>query len=110
MQISTKEAGDVKVVQVQGKIDTNTSDEAKAHLDQLLGQGAKKILVDFSELEYLSSVGLRLLLATTKDLKAVGGDLRVCNLNETVQDIFDMSGFSTIIRVFKSESDALDGF
>jgi anti-sigma B factor antagonist len=110
MQISTKDVGDVKVVQFQGTIDTNTSEEAKTHIDELLTQGARKILVDFSELEFLSSVGLRVLLGATKDLKAVGGGLRVCNLNETVQDIFDMSGFSTIIGVFKNESDALNDF
>ena len=45
-----------------------------------------------------------------KQLKAIDGQLRLCCLNETVQEIFDMSGFSTILQVFKTETDALEGF
>ena len=110
MEITIKDVGDVKVVQFQGHLDSNTSQEAENCLNDLLSQQATKILVDFENLDYISSAGLRVLLSTAKQLKTNDGKLRLCNLNETVQEIFDMSGFSTILQVFKTESLALEGF
>ena len=110
MNISMKDVNDIKVVQFDGKLDSNTAKDAEASLNDLLSQEANKILIDFEKLDYTSSAGLRVLLSTSKQLKAVGGELRLCNLNETVQEIFDMSGFSSILSVFASESDAIEGF
>jgi anti-anti-sigma factor len=61
-------------------------------------------------MEFISSAGLRVLLATAQELQKAGGELRVCNLNEEVNEVFDISGFSTILMVFKDESEALQGF
>jgi anti-sigma B factor antagonist len=110
MEITTKDINEIKVIQFQGHLDSNTSQEAEKFLNDLLGQQAKKILVNFEKLDYISSAGLRVLLSTSKQLKIVDGKLRLCNLNETVQEIFDMSGFSTILEVFKTEPQALEGF
>ncbi len=110
MEITTKDVNEVKVVQFQGHLDSNTSQEAEGYLKDLLDQQAKKILVDFEKLDYISSAGLRVLLCTAKQLKTYEGQLRLCRLNETVQEIFDMSGFSTILQVFETESQALEGF
>lgn len=110
MNISVKDVNDIKVVQFNGKLDSNTAKEAETYFNDLLDKEASKILVDFEKLDYTSSAGLRVLLSTAKQLKAVDGELRLCNLNETVQEIFDMSGFSSILSVFASESDAIEGF
>ena len=109
MNISVKDVNDVKVVQFHGKLDSNTAKDAETRLNDLLKE-TTKVLVDFEKLDYTSSAGLRVLLSTAKQLKAVGGELRLCCLNETVQEIFDMSGFSSILSVFPSESDAIEGF
>jgi len=66
--------------------------------------------VNLEKLDYISSAGLRVLLATAKKLKAIGGELRVCSLNEIVTEVFDISGFDLILTVLPSESEALDGF
>jgi anti-anti-sigma factor len=50
------------------------------------------------------------LLATAKKLKGTGGDLKICGLNPTVQEVFDISGFGSILNVAKSEADALSAF
>ena len=50
------------------------------------------------------------MLATAKKLRAAGGDLRLCSLNQNVQDVFEISGFSSILSVHGSEEEALDGF
>ena len=110
MEITINDSNDVKIVQFEGELETNTSHEAEACLNKLLDENAKKVLVDFAKLEYISSAGLRVLLATAQKLQAGGGALRVCGLNEDVQEVFDISGFSTILNVFKTEAEALAGF
>ena len=110
MEISSREVSDIKVIEVKGNLDTNTSPNAQEHIDQLIQTGASKILFDFENVNYISSAGLRVLLATAKQLRKQGGDLRLCNLNRSVQDVFEISGFSSILKVFDSEKDAIDGF
>ena len=110
MEIKINDSNEVKIVQFEGELETNTSHEAEACLNKLIDEDTKKILIDFAKLEYISSAGLRVLLATAQKLQAGGGALRVCGLNEDVQEVFDISGFSTILNVFKTEAEALAGF
>ena len=110
MQITTRDVNDVKVVQIEGEMDTGSSPEAQQQLDQLREQGVKKILLDLAKLEFISSAGLRVLLATAQEIKAAGGELRVCNPNETVKEVFDISGFSTLLMCFDNEAKAMAGF
>ncbi len=110
MNISVKEVDSVTVVQFEGHLDTNTAPDAQARLDELVEGGTTKILVNFTDLEYISSAGLRVLLVIGKRLGSAGGKLRLCNLNETVFEVFEISGFSTIFSVFKDQAEALDSF
>ena len=110
MQITTRDVNDVKVVQIEGELDTGSSPEAQQQLDQLREQGVKKILLDMIKLDFISSAGLRVLLATAQELKQDGGDLRVCSLNESIKEVFDISGFSNLLMVFDNETKALSGF
>jgi anti-sigma B factor antagonist len=110
MEISTNEVEGVSVVHIGGNLDTNTAPAAQQHLDALQDSGTQKILVDFGAVDYVSSAGLRVLLSTAKRLGASGGGLRICGLNETVNEVFEMSGFSVILSVFGSEEEALAGF
>lgn len=110
MEIETTEITDVRVIEVRGHLDTNTSPDAEEVINALIDDGAEKLLFDFVALEYISSAGLRILLATAKKLKVSGGDLRICGLNETVQEVFDISGFSSILTVSASKDEALASF
>lgn len=110
MQINNREEGEVKVVELAGNIDTNTSPTVQDHLTVLINKGSSKILINFEKINYISSAGLRILLATAKQLRAKQGDLRLCNLNQNVQDVFEISGFSSILSVHGTEAEALDGF
>ena len=107
MNITTRDEGDTTVVMLNGKLDTNTTPAAESEINALIDAGASKLLVNFEQLSYISSSGLRLLLATAKRLKASGGDLQVCSLNEMATEVFEISGFSTILKVFPNEQAAL---
>ncbi len=110
MEITNSNVGEVRVVRITGNLDTQSFSNAQAKLTGLMDEGAKKILVDFEDLDYISSAGLRILLVVAKQLTSVGGELRICSLNEVVQDVFDISGFSTIFNVAPNRSAALEGF
>ncbi len=110
MDIKVVEVGDVSVVRIAGNLDTQTSPVTQEQLIQLIQDGATKILLDFKELNYISSSGLRLLLVANKRLEGNNGQVRICNPNTMVREVFKTSGFSEIFSVYGSQAEALDGF
>ena len=109
MILTVGDAGEVKIVRIEGELNTLTSPDAEAQLTGLIDAGARKIVVNFERLDYISSAGLYILLATAKQLQVCGGELRVCNLNDLVREVFEMSGFDSIVSVSKNEAKALKG-
>jgi anti-anti-sigma factor len=107
MDILLREQGRFTVVSPRMRLDTGTAPDAQRQLSALLDRGVRQIVVDFSEVAYVASAGLRVLLSTAKRIRASGGELRVCCLNETVREVFDISGFSELLPVFASTGDAV---
>ena len=106
MQISTRTSNDIHIVAIAGSLDSTTSPEAQKSLDATIA-GAKKVALDFSQLDYISSAGLRVLLGAAKQLRASGGKLGMFGLNQSVKEVFDISGFSSILPVYQSETETL---
>ena len=110
MKMDVRDSNDVKILDFEGNLDTNTSPDAEAKLNDLIENGSQKLLINFGNLNFISSAGLRVLLATAKKLKGTGGNLQICNLNPTVQEVFDISGFGSILKVTSTEEEALSAF
>ena len=110
MDISVEKADSVTVIRFVGNLDTNSAPGGQESLNKIIDDGGSKLLVSLAGVEFVSSAGLRILLATAKRLGSTGGDLRISNLNEVVGEVFEMSGFSTILNVYETEQQALDGF
>ena len=106
MDITTRTQNDITIVAFAGSLDSTTAPLAQQALDGILAKGGRKIVIDFTALDYVSSAGLRVLLGTAKKLGA--GGLRLFGLNETVGEVFQISGFSTILAVFATEANALE--
>jgi anti-anti-sigma factor len=106
MQISTRTSNDIHIVSITGSLDSTTSPEAQKSLDAVLAS-AKKVLLDFSQLDYISSAGLRVLLGAAKRLRASAGTLGMFGLNQSVREVFEISGFSSILPVYQSEAEAV---
>jgi len=92
-----------------GASDSATAPLAQQALDGILAAGVRTLVVDFTGLDYVSSAGLRVLLGMAKRLGGAGGGLRLFGLNETVGEVFQISGFATILAVFGTEAAALEG-
>jgi anti-anti-sigma factor len=108
MEISTRTSNDTHIVAIAGSMDSITSPEAQKALDVVLAV-ASKVALDFTKLDYISSAGLRVLLGAAKTLLASGGSLGIFGLNPSVREVFEISGFSTILAVYPSEAEALAG-
>jgi anti-anti-sigma factor len=106
MDIEQRIEGNMTIVSPHQKLDTATALNAGQALSTLVDQGVRKIVVDFSDVPYISSAGLRVILLTAKQLRAKGGELCVCCLNEAVEEVFEISGFNTLLPVFASSADA----
>ena len=107
MDIETIDAGGIKVIAISGSLDTNTSPEAQNHVDQLIEAGIKKLIIDFTHLDYISSSGLRVLLGVAKQLSANEGELRLCGMNDIVSEVFEISGFDSILKIVTSRDEAV---
>lgn len=95
--IVNKEDGKL-VYEVGGRIDSTTAPELEEVINENLGD-YKDVSIEFSKVEYISSAGLRVLLATQKKLK--DGELKILNPNEVVEEIFEITGFMDILNVVK---------
>ena len=110
MEINIREVGDVKVTDLDGKFDTGTSPKVESALKEIISQGGPKLLINFEKVNYISSAGLRVLLTVAKMLKTSGGELKICSLNDVAKEIFEISGFTSILSVHNSEDEALKDF
>lgn len=97
MTINTNKNANALTVSVEGRVDTTTSKEfeerTKSELD-----GVSELTLDFSKLNYISSAGLRVLLSLQKIMNKQGS-MKLIGVNETVKDIFDVTGFSDILTI-----------
>lgn len=97
MTITKKENGKSFTLSVEGRLDTLTSPELEKEINEL-SASAEELVVDFAKLEYISSAGLRVLLSAHK-LFAKKGGMTITNVNETVLDIFEVTGFKDILTI-----------
>jgi len=88
-------------------MDAVTAPEFEKVIKQLIEEGNKGFVVDFKGLDYISSAGLRALLATAKLLKGKGGQIRFANITGTVKEVFDISGFGSIFQMHDSVAAAV---
>lgn len=107
MEIQTTKEANANVLTISGRMDAVTAPEFEKVIKQLIEEGNKGFVVDFKGLDYISSAGLRALLATAKLLKGKGGQIRFANITGTVKEVFDISGFGSIFQMHDSVAAAV---
>lgn len=102
MDIKMDKQGNKLKVSLSGRLDTVTSPEMES---KVLGNldGIEELVLDLNELSYMSSAGLRVVLACQKRINAVQGSMVVKNANELIMDIFDATGFIDILTIENGE-------
>ena len=110
MEITRQEQEGVVVLALKGRLDGVSAAGAQETLDACIQQGQRKLLLDLSGLEYLSSAGIRVILATAKALDALGGKMVLCAMRGYVKEVFDISGFSALIPTADTVASGLKSF
>lgn len=97
MTINKKSEGEMLTITLSGRLDTNSSPALEAELKKSVN-GVKELIFDFSEVEYISSAGLRILLAAQKVMNRQGS-MKLIGVNADVMEVFEITGFSDILTI-----------
>lgn len=100
MEIVKTNNNDEMIFALKGRLDTTTAPSLDVEVREAV-QNTNKIVFDFAELEYLSSAGLRVILSTQKAIVAKNGSFIIKHVNDTIMDVFDMTGFTSILTIEK---------
>ncbi len=106
MEITESRRDGVVVLAVVGRLDASNSGTLEEKLLALVGAGEKRLVVDASRLDYISSAGLRVLLVAAKRLTPAGGTLSLCGMKDQIREVFDIAGFSTIFPIYRTQDEA----
>lgn len=97
MEVQIVKEGNVNVVKIIGRLDTTTAAALEKEVSPLFVPHAE-VVFDFAELAYISSSGLRVVLMAHKKITATGGTFTLKNVIPEIKTVFDMTGFSSILR------------
>jgi len=107
LQIQVEEINKKLILRLIGRIDAYSSVTLEKRLKLLLNGKNKNILLDFTNVEYLSSAGIRVLLFADKKLKQEHGSFILFALNEDIKEILKIAGFDTVLFICENEQQAL---
>jgi stage II sporulation protein AA (anti-sigma F factor antagonist) len=107
MSLSSEKIGEVLVVSLGGQINSANAAGIESTLLAFVEQGERRCVLNLNQLDYISSAGLRVVLMLAKRLKQNAGLLVLCGLQPHVKEVFDISGFLSILTVTDSRSAAL---
>lgn len=110
MNISEKEQNGILIYSIGGSLDTNTSPTLEERIMDAIGNGTNKMIIDFSNLDYISSAGLRVLNKTTKKLKHNEGTIVLCSMQDYIKEVFEIAGFDYFITIVPTMDDAITKF
>ena len=111
MQIQERNVGDVKVLDLKGKITLGEGDELlKDKVNSLINQGHRKIVLNLAEVPYIDSAGLGEIVRTYTTVSRQGGSLKLLNLTKRITDLLAITKLLTVFETFDSENEAIRSF
>lgn len=107
MELHVKNEENGVLVSVTGRMDAVSSPEFEKEISSLIDEDNVNFVIDLAGLDYISSSGLRSILVTAKKLKGKNGRIMLAYLQAVVREVFEISGFSTIIPIYESVEEAM---
>ena len=108
--VTFRDAGSVKILDLQGDLDAHTAPEFEAAIQQCLDNDSHRIVVQGTSLEYISSAGLGVFMAYIEEVREHGGDIKISDLKPRVYNVFDLLGFPVLFDIEETEAAALGKF
>lgn len=97
MTIETRKNNETLTIIVAGRLDTSTAPQLEKVVDEEV-KDIQQLVMDFADLEYVSSAGLRVILRAQKKMNILGG-MKICNVNEMIMEVFEITGFADILNI-----------
>jgi len=110
MGIESIQYDEVTVVSITDYLDATTSEEATAYLSAEIDGGHASLVLDLSRVTYLSSAGLRVILASVREARSNGGDVRLAVAQGNVRRVIDLAGLEQIIKIFPTAKEAVASY
>ncbi|NCS88541.1 MAG: anti-anti-sigma factor [Ignavibacteria bacterium CG2_30_36_16] len=107
---AVKYRGDVNVIYLNGFLDAHTAPQLENEFSKLIEENKYSIVVNFKDLNYISSAGLGVFMAFIEKIRENKGDIKLTSMNDKVFNIFDLLGFPLLYEIFKSEEEAVKKF
>ena len=107
LTISPARQAEFMVISLVGRIDASNSKDLEEQCLELISSGETKMVFDLTEVNYVSSAALRVFLLAAKRISVAKGSVRLCGLSTTLQDVFDISGFSKLFVITVTLQEAL---
>ena len=101
---------DAAIFHINGRLDSTSTPELEQRVMICLDQGTKNLVLDFSELDYINSAGLRVLVMSYQRLTPLGGQVMVCGARDYIAEIFDISGYNRIFLMYPDLDQAIRTF
>lgn len=107
MNITQKSTDDITILELSGRLDTRTSPDLETMVLEIIDNEQVRLLMDFSDLDYINSTGLRILVMAFQRLSRTGGQLAICGVKDYIFEIFDISGYNKLFPLFPDQNKAL---
>jgi len=107
MEIKKQKINENVVLEINGRLDTTNYSELDEILIDYINKNEIQIIVDCTNMDYISSSGLRVFLTALKKINAANGKFFLCGLQDTIQEIFKISGFTSIFKIFDNQEEVL---
>ena len=107
MEIKEEQRDNAKIIALRGRLDVQTSPGVENRIMELTGLNKQKLVFDFSELTFISSCGLRLLLKVAKNVQKANGKLALAGLRDNIREVFEIAGLASIFSIFPTCEDAI---
>lgn len=108
--INHKQVDSFDVLELQGELDAHTASQLEDSLKDLIDREKHQIIVNCRSLDYIASAGLGVFMAYIEDVRSLGGDIKLTNMNPKVYNVFDLLGFPTLYDILQDEEDAITKF
>ena len=105
----TKQNG-VCVISLSGYLDAHTASDLEATMQEQINGGCHRLVIDFTELEYISSAGLGVFMVFIESVRKEGGDIKLAAMKERVFSVFDLLGFPVLFEIFKEVQEAVEAY
>ena len=110
MELKEEKTDNCSIVSISGRLDTTTYGMLEKMLNEMIDRPQGKILLECSEMDYVSSSGLRVFLMALKKISQMKGRFIICGLQENIREIFEISGFTKVFDIYNTAGEAIVQF